>query len=125
MTQNIRYHFPDSRIVFVFNRCNNDEITQKDRTQVAKYPGIEVYDQVIPQSSAGSGLGLFEQKGGKPIWKFYPKYTVSLRMRDFCNWVVNGCIGHTIKNNESQVELDNYRTAFINTKSNKKRQYGE
>lgn len=61
----IRRNYPNSRIVLVMNKCKTNSLAQGDRAEVARFQGVELYNQVIPE--AKEGLTKYEQQGGKPV----------------------------------------------------------
>jgi hypothetical protein len=125
ITHNIRSKYPSARIVFVMNRCSSNVLSQKDRLELVRYPGVELYNQVIPQASGG--LTKFEQTGGTAVWNIYKGTQCSVRMRDFCDWIIGGCSSRqTFKNSENvDVSNDRNRSVFINTLPGRRRNYGE
>jgi len=122
MVKIIRHAEPDSRIVIVGNRINSSEHTINDRTEIARFSDVEVYNQIIPQAD---DISLFQQQGGKPVWEFYGKTQFAIQVREFARWIRFGAKSlHTFKNVTDQ-EVDADRDIFIKTKVKARRKYGD
>jgi cellulose biosynthesis protein BcsQ len=136
--KNIKQKYSDIRIVLIPYNFENNILTEKDRAQLIQFPNVEVYSQVIPRHS--KGLALFEQNGGKPIWKLYAGTRFAVQMRELSDWIRCGCtdeitrikgkekIGGVLNNNKilnefGEVVLNKTLKQFIKTKSNKWREY--
>jgi len=118
----IKSAFPDTRVVLVGNRFNSSALTQSDRAEMARLPFVELYKQVIPQ---GQEITKFEQQGGKPVWEHYKGKQWTVRMRDFCEWLLRGASHReTFVNTENQT-MDKHREIFVTSKTSRKREYGK
>jgi len=118
----IRSVYLNSRIVLVGNRVNSSDLTVNDRVEMARFPNVELYNQIIQRATE---TNKFEQIGGKPVWVFYKGQHWAIRMRDFADWVLSGApsTGFTFVN-DGNPPIDMDRSAFINTKSTSRREYG-
>ena len=138
--KNIKQKYSDARVVLIPYNFENNTLSEKDRAQLVRFPNVEVYSQVIPHHN--KGLALFEQNGGKPIWKFYSGSRFAVQMRELADWIRCGCINEItrvkgkekiggvinsskILNESGDKALNEVLKEFVKTKSNKWREYGK
>ena len=121
----IKSNYLSSRVVLVLNNCVNNKLTQHDRAEATKFSGVELYKQVIPQATCG--LTNFEHNGGKSVWEFYRRKQFAIKMRDFCDWVLEGCpASETFSNGSTGIisPTDLQRKNFVSYSPNRKINYG-